>query len=158
MEFTRENVMKWLVGYFKAFHQNQGPAETVQKMRRYFTPDFEFWPYNMAPGSVPMPSSLDTLLTSMVHPHLHEHITPYDFVVDTEKMVVAVFATIQFTDEPSGQTWPARHAAAYMYFTHDEKRDLRVKKIIYFLENRSAGETSTYRELWEKYRKEALGT
>jgi hypothetical protein len=155
MEFTRDTITRWLEEYFNAFHQFQGPADSVQKMRKYFTADFEFWPFNMAPGSVPMPSSLDTLLTSMVHPGLHEHITPLDLVIDQEKMAVAVFAQIQFTDEISGTKWPVRNAGAFMYFTFDENQQLRASKIRYFLENRPTGET-TYRGLWQKYREQEL--
>ncbi len=155
MEFTRETVTRWLEDYFKGFHRLQGSLDSVQKMRQYFTPDLEFWPFNMPPGSVPQPSSLDALLTSMVHPGLHEHITPFDFVIDEEKMTVAVFAQIQFTDQKSGTTWPARRAGAFMYFTYDALQDLKVNKIRYFLENRPPGE-ATYRELWEKYRDEEM--
>jgi hypothetical protein len=151
MEFTRETVNKWLENYFRAFHTNQGSVDSVQKMRQYFTPELEFWPFNMAPGSVPRPSSLDDLLRSMVHPGLHEQITPLDWVLDESKKAVAVFAQIQFTDEASKTTWPARYAGAFMYFTHDANQDLKVNKIRYFLENRPAGET-TYRGLWDKYR------
>jgi len=155
MEFTRDIVTKWLEEYFNAFHKMQGTVDSVQKMRKFFTPDFEFWPFNMPPGSVPRPSSLEALLVSMVHPGLHEHITPLDLVIDLKKMTVAVFAQIQFTDEVSGTTWPARSAGAFMYFTFDENQELRVNKIRYFLENRPAGET-TYRELWQKYREQEL--
>jgi hypothetical protein len=155
MEFTRDTVTRWLEEYFDAFHKNQGPIDSVQKMRKSFTPDFEFWPFNMPPGSVPLPSSLDTLLMSMVHPGLHEHITPLDFVIDEGKMTVAVFAQIQFTDEISGTTWPARYAGAFMYFTLDENQELKVNKIRYFLENRPPGE-ATYRDLWQKYREQEL--
>ena len=155
MEFTSEIISKWLDVYFDAFHSMQGHLDSVQKMKKFFTPDFEFWPFNMAPGSVPRPSSLDALLMSMVHPGLHEHITPLDFVIDQNKMAVAVFAQIQFTDEASGTTWPARCAAAFMYFTLDENRELKVNKIRYFLENRQNGET-TYRELWKKYREREI--
>jgi hypothetical protein len=154
-EFTRDTVIKWLEGYFNAFHENQGPLDSAQKMRKYFTPDFEFWPFNMPSGSVPRPSSLDTLLMSMVHPGLHEHITPLDFVIDQVKMTVAVFAQIQFTDKISGTTWPARFAAAFMYFTFDANKELKANKIRYFLENPLPGE-ATYRELWQKYREQEL--
>jgi hypothetical protein len=155
MEFTRDTITQWLEEYFNAIHKMQGPADSVQQMRKFFTPDFEFWPFNMPPGSVPRPSSLDTLLMSMVHPGLHEHITPLDFVIDQEKMAVAVFAQIQFTDEISGTTWPARYAGAFMYFTFNENQELKANKIRYFLENRPPGE-STYRELWQKYREQEL--
>jgi hypothetical protein len=155
MEFTLDNINRWLDGYYKAFHAFQGPLDTVQKMRDYFTPDFEFWSFNKPEGSVPRPSSLEDLLKSMVHPGLHEQIIPLDFVVDLEKMAVAVFAQIQFTDKLSGKTWPAIYASAFMYFTHDEKLQFRISKIRYFLENRPSG-NDAYKDLWQKYRDQEL--
>jgi hypothetical protein len=49
MEFTAESVSSWLEEYYDAFHTVQGPTDSVQKMRQYFTPDFEFWSFNIPP-------------------------------------------------------------------------------------------------------------
>jgi hypothetical protein len=43
VEFTYENVVKWLDGYFKAFNKNAGPLEKVPNMKKYFSPNLEFW-------------------------------------------------------------------------------------------------------------------
>jgi hypothetical protein len=156
MDFTPETVSKWLEEYYAAFHRNQGTADSVQRMRSYFTPDFEFWPFNRPGGNAPRQSlSLDDFIITLIHPGLHEHITPLDRVLDREKMIVTVFAQIQFTDEISNTTWPAVSAGAFMYFTFDENKALKVKKIRYFLENSPPGEAE-YKELWRKYREQEL--
>jgi hypothetical protein len=156
MDFTRGTISKWLEEYYGAFHRNQGTIDSVQKMRSYFTPDFEFWAFNRPGGNAPrQPVSLDDFIITLIHPGLHEHITPLDWVLDQGKMTVAVFAQIQFTDEISNTTWPAVNASALMYFTLDENKALKVKKIRYFLENNPPGEAE-YKELWRKYREQEL--
>jgi len=154
MEVTYDNVLKWFDDYFKAFNKYAGPLKTVPNMEKYFTPDLEFWSYNMP--DVERPSTREALLMTMVHPGLHEELTPQYYVVDLKKMIVVVQFQIQFTDEPSGTVWPARQASAHYHLVLDENKDLKIKKIVYFTEYRPPDETAPLRELWKKYREQAL--
>jgi hypothetical protein len=152
MEITYNNIVKWFNAYFEAFNKNAGPLKTVPNMKSYFTPDLEFWAYNQ-PGK--RPSSRETLLMSMVHPGLHEHLTPREYVVDLKQLIVVVQFQVQFSDQPSGKVWPPKQTSTHYHLVLDENKELKIKKIIYFMEHRPP-EESSYRELWTRYRERAL--
>lgn len=155
MEFTHDNVVKWFNNYFDTFNKNAGPLETVPNMEKFFSPDLEFWSYNMA--NAPRPSTREDLLMSMIHPGLHEELTPQYYVVDENEKIVVVQFQLQFNDEPSGTVWPARMASAHYHLAYDENNDLKIKKILYFTEaNPPSEEPSKLMELWRKYREKAL--
>ena len=156
MELTYENVVKWFDNYFKTFNKNAGPLETVPNMQKYFAPDLEFWPYNM-PGA-PRPSSRAQLLMTMVHPGLHEELTPRYYVVDLKNMIVVVQFQLGFKDEPSETVWPAKQASAHYHIMLDEKKDLKIKKILYWTEASPPPEPGTVntRALWKQYKDQAL--
>jgi hypothetical protein len=154
MEITYENIAAWFDDYFRAFNKNAGPLETVPNMVKYFAPDMEFWPYNMA--NAERPSTREQLLMSMVHPGLHEELTPREYAIDMKRLVNVVQFQLQFNDEPSGKVWPARQASAHYHLILDQNKNLKIKKIIYFTEASQPGESGNMMELWMKYRNEAL--
>lgn len=157
MEFTHENVTKWFENYFEAFNKNAGPLETVPNMMKFFTDDLEFWSYNMPLGAVPRPSFRNHLLMSMVHPGLHEHLEPREYIIDPERMVVVVQFQLSFTDEVSGTKWPPKQASAHYHLIPDAEIGFKIKKIQYFTEASNPETTSpTSRELWKKYKDKAL--
>jgi hypothetical protein len=128
MELTYENVVKWFDEYYAAFNKNAGPLKTVPNMEKYFAPELEFWPYNM-PGDT-QPGSREDLLRTMIHPGLHEELTPKEYVVDLKRMVVVVRFQLQFNDEPSGRVWPAKQASCHYHLKQDENNELKVTKIV----------------------------
>jgi hypothetical protein len=157
MEFTYENAAKWFENYFSAFNKNAGPLETVPEMMKFFTPDLEFWSFNMPAGSVPRPSSRDQLLMTMVHPGLHEHLEPREYIIDLKRMMVVVQFQLSFIDEVSGTKWPPKQASAHYYLVPDDNTGFKIKKIQYFTEASVPETTSpTSRELWKKYKEKAL--
>ena len=105
MEITYDNIAAWFDEYYQAFNKYTGPPESPARMERYFAPELEFWPYNMA--GTTRPSSREDLLRTMIRPGLHEELTPLEYVIDLTRMVVAVRFRLQFTDENSGRVWPA---------------------------------------------------
>jgi len=154
MEVTYENVAKWFDGYFKEFNKSAGPLETTPKMQKFYAPDLEFWMYT-APGFVDPPMSREGLLMNMLHPGLHEELTPQYYVIDLKRMIAVIQFQIQFTDKPSGKVWPARQASAHYHLALDENKELKVKKIQYWTEI-SLDNDTTMMDLWNKYRDEAL--
>lgn len=152
MKMTYDNIVKWFDNYFAYFNKNAGALESVPNMTRYFTPDLEFWAYNQVG---PKPSSREQLLMTMVHPGLHEHLTPRGYVIDLKQLIVVVQFQVQFSDKPSGRVWPAKQASTHYHLVLDENQELKIEKILYFMELRPP-EESSYRELWMKYRDEAL--
>lgn len=157
MELTYNNIAKWFDEYYAAFNKCAGPLKTVPNMEKYFAPELEFWPYNM-PGTT-QPSSRETLLMTMIHPGLHEELTPLEYVIDLNRMIVVVRFQLQFNDEPSGRVWPAKQASCHYHLKQDENGDLKIIKIVYFTEHGSPDEVKAQTEmmeLWHKYREQAL--
>ena len=157
MELTYENIVKWFDEYYAAFDKNAGPLKTVPNMEKYFAADLEFWPYNMA--GTAQPSSREDLLRTMIHPGLHEELTPQEYVIDLKRMVVVVRFQLQFNDEPSGRVWPAKLASCHYHLRQDENGELKITKIVYFTERASPDEAESQTEmmaLWHKYREQAL--
>ncbi len=157
MEPTYNNLAKWFDAYYQDFNKSSGPFKTFRNMEKYFTPDLEFWPYNM-PGTK-TPSSREQLLMTMVHPGLHEELTPREYVIDLKRMVVVVQFQLQFNDEPSGRVWPPKQASCHYHLVLDKNKELKIKKIVYFMERASPEDTKGQQEmmaLWAKYREKAL--
>ncbi len=152
MEITYDNIVKWFDAYFEAFNRNAGPLKTSRLMEQYFTPDLEFWGYN-APGDRPL--SREQLLLTMVHPGLHEHLTPREYVVDLRQLIVVVQFQVQFSDQPSGKVWPPKQTSTHYHLVQDAGGDLKIRKILYFMEHRPV-EESDYKALWARYREQAL--
>lgn len=157
MEWTYEKITKWFDDYYDDFNRSAGPLETAPNMEKYFTEDLEFWPYNM-PGTTE-PSSREQLLMTMIHPGLHEELTPKEYAVDLKRMVVVVRFQLQFNDEPSGRVWPPKQASCHYHLVTDRDNNLKIKKIVYFTERASPDEAEGQKEmmeLWHKYRDQAL--
>jgi len=157
MELTYENIVKFFDSYFEAFNKYAGPLETVPNMMKFYTPDFEWWSYNMPSEGERKPASRDFLLMTMVHPGLHEHLTPRKYIIDLKEMVCVVQFQLQFTDERSGVTGPPGEASAHYTFVLDENKDMKIKKLQYWTEARLPSDTKpNMRDLWRQYRDEAL--
>ncbi len=154
MELTYDNITKWLDSYFAAFNQSNGAIQTVANMEKYFTADMEFWSYNKAGMGKSAPR--ESLLRTMIHPGLHEKLTPRDYVVDMKRLVAVVQFQVQFSDKPSGKVWPATQASAHYHFVPDAATGLKIKKILYFTEYRPPEDTGNLMELWKEYRDKAL--
>lgn len=157
MEITYDNIVKWFDEYYRAFNENSGPLDTVPNMEKYFAPECEFWPYNMP--NTQEPSSREDLLRTMIHPGLHEELTPREYVIDLNRMVVVVLFQLQFNDEPSGRIWPPKLASCHYHLKQDENAYLKITKIVYFTERAAPEEAegqAEMMELWHKYREQAL--
>lgn len=157
MEISYENIVKWFDAYFRDFNKSAGPLKTVPNMEKHFAPDLEFWPYNMSGTTKPL--SREGLLRTMVHPGLHEELTPREYVIDLNRLVVVVHFQLQFTDQPSGRVWPAKQASAHYHLVLDKNKELKIKKIVYFTERAAPEEAKGQEEmmaLWAKYRDKEL--
>ncbi len=152
MEYNRETILKWFDVYFEQVRQNQGALETVPKLKKYFTSDFELMMYTAPSQGSRKPMSRDALLMSFVHPGLQEDILPRYYVVDIGQMVVAVQFEIRFSDKPSGKSWAPLQASAHYHLVADEKNGLKIRRIEYWTE---ALPTDVF-EVWAQRRTEAL--
>ncbi len=148
MAISYGGIKKWFDAYFETFNRDAGPLVTVVNMKKFFTDDLEFWGYHLAGER---PSNRETLLTSMVHPGLHEHLTPLEYTIDLKKMIVVVNFRVQFSDQISGKVWPPKLTSTHYHLVLNKDGEPLIKKIVYFMEHRPA-EESDYRPLWAKYR------
>ncbi len=151
MEFTYENISKWFDVYFEDVRKNQGDLEKVPNLRKYFASDLELMMYT-APSPASKAMSRDALLLSFVHPGLQEDIAPRYYAIDLEQMIVVVQFEIRFSDKPSEKEWPPIQASAHYHLTTDEKKDLKIRRILYWTETLPAD----LFEFWAKHRDEAL--
>jgi hypothetical protein len=151
MEFTHENIRKWLEEYFQAFNRNNGDPKTVPNMEKYFTPDLEFISYIL---DVKRPDTRQGLLNTMVHPGLLEELKPEDFIIDEKRQAVAVILRVQFTEVPTKTVFPAKHNCAHYEFVQDKNGEPKIKRITYFTEPRSPSEPDM-KSLMKKYREHA---
>ena len=160
MELTYEKVTAWFDKYFEDVNKNQGPLETVPNLKKYFTSDFEFVMYTIPPvpqaSMVTRPMSREGLLMLFLHPGLHEGLVPQYYVVDLKKMIVVVQFEIRFSDRVSGKTWPPMQASAHYHLVLDENKDLKIRKIQYWIELIASDETMSVFDVWIERRDEAL--
>jgi hypothetical protein len=151
MEFTHENVKKWLEDYFQEFNRSNGDPATVPNMEKYFTPDLVFTSYILG---VKRPDDRAGLLGTMVHPGLIEELEPEEIIIDEERQSVAVILRVQFTDKHDGTVFPVAHNCAIYDLVPDAENNLQIKKITYYTEPRPP-EDPDIKALMKKYREEA---
>jgi hypothetical protein len=152
MEFTSDNAVKWFDRYFKTFNESNGNAATVAKMKDFFTADLQFVSYLL---NVERPTGREGLLNTMLHPGLREILTPDYYVVDTRRKAVVVQMACHFIEESTGKVSPKKQLSVHYYLAQDVQGDLKIRKILFFSEPGSPGDTNT-RELMKKYREKAL--
>ena len=151
MELTYDNVIKWFDDYFNAFNENEGNHETAQNMRQYFTPDLEFYSYNMPDEE--KPTGREHLIRAIEHPGFHEVFRPQYYVYDERQKILVAQLELQFTETSTGTVFPAKMASAHYHFVQDENQDIKLKKILYFVEATSPAEPRLVDRM-RKYREE----
>jgi hypothetical protein len=155
MDLTYESLSKWLDVYFEDVNKSQGAIERVVNLKKYFSPDFEFWMYT-APPFVHPPLSREELLMLFIHPGLHEGLVPQYYVIDVKRMIAVVQFEIRFVDEISGTTFPPKQASAHYHLVLDEKGDLKIKKIQYWTQSSPADVMAPMYKAWNDYKEKAL--
>jgi hypothetical protein len=154
MEFTHDKVRKWFEDYFAEFNRCNGDPEKVRDMEKYFTEDLQFISYILG---VKRPDDRTGLLNSMIHPGLLEDLKPEEMIIDEKNKSVAVNIRVQFTEEPTGTVFPAKHNCALYNTVTDKNGELKINKITYFTEHRPPDEPDM-KSLMKKYREQALSS
>ena len=155
MPHTREEIASWLDAYFEAVNSYQGTLESVAKLRKYFSDDFEFWMYTSRNRPSAPPLTRDQLLMLFIHPGLLEKLIPKYYVIDVDSRVAVVQFEIRFCDENSGKEWPPRQASAHYHFKPDGTEGIQIGKIQYWTETFTEEFDSMY-EQWWRAKDEAL--
>ena len=68
----------------------------------------------------------------MIHPGLHEELTPQYYVIYLQRMVVVAQFQIQFNDEHTGKIWPPMQASRHYHIILDKSGELKIKKVQYW--------------------------
>ncbi len=155
MELSRENMEKWFDAYFEQVNGSQGSIERAVNLKKYFTPDFQFWMYTPPPFFQP-PLSREKFLMLFVHPGLHEAFRLGYYVIDVDRLMAVVKFEIQFVHEASGVSFPPKQCSAHYHFALDENKDLKIKAIEYWTQSSSPGEMDPMYKLWSECREKAL--
>jgi hypothetical protein len=151
MEFTYDNMVKWMDNYFADYNRYGGDPKTLPKMLKYYTPDIQLFSYTLHAEAL----NLERILQAMTHPGLHEEFTPNYFVVDVPKKVVVVQMQNQFWEEDSGKRYPPKQLSVHYYMVHDQNQDIKFNKILFFVEKGPSDESAETMELMKKYREKA---
>lgn len=156
MKITRDQISRWLDGYFEAANRLQGPVDSVAQLSPYFAPDMQFCMYTPPPFITP-PLSREELLMTFVHPGIYERLSPKYYVIDVESMLAVVQFELQFSHAESGQTWPPLLASAHYHLREDANGDLVIGKIQYWTQSHGPGDdfTSLF-TLWGSAKEQAL--
>ena len=152
MELTYDNVIKWFDDYFNAFNENEGNPETAPDMEKYFDPELEFYSYNVHDEQ--KPTGRDHLVRAIEHPGFHEVFRPQYYVYDEKRQILVAQLELQFTETSTGTVFPPKMASAHYHFILDENKDIKLKKILYFVEVTSPDEPSILDRM-RQYRREA---
>ncbi len=151
IELTYDAVVKWFGRYFKdACKTMGGPLADVPKLKKYFTPDFEFWQYSSSLTDRPL--SREGLLMTMVHPGLNEELTPNYYAIDLKQMIGVVQFQARLIDTRNDKVLSTMQNSAHYHLTLDSNNELKIKKIQYWVENVPSDELATFWGVWQKYK------
>jgi hypothetical protein len=152
MEFTYDNIVKWMKDYFKAYNAYAQNPETVSRMCDYFTPDVEFLPYTAQLEHIHTTNRDDFLDTFTGHPSGYETFTLEDIVVDERRKVVVALLKAEIFDSKTAELLLAKRYLVHYQLVLDENSTIKIKKIQFFWEVLPPGALDV-REAFEGIRK-----
>ena len=101
MQFTYDEILKWMGKYFDTYNKYAQNPETTQRMFDYFAEDLKF-SCAMA-GNKGMNSRDEFLHIVSSHPSHREALKPEDIIIDERKKTVVVLATTEISDTKTGE-------------------------------------------------------
>jgi hypothetical protein len=132
MEFTYDNVVKYVKDYFKTFNTYGHDASTIHRLDDYFAPDLEFSPYVAGVGHISGREEFYHVLLS--HPSGLEQLTPEDIVFDEKQKAVVVLIKAVISDSKTGEVLVTKRYFVLYPLVLDEKNTIKIKKIRLFWE------------------------
>ena len=136
MEFTYDNILKWMTEYFEVYSTYGQDAETADKMKDYFAPDLRFIPYIAGIGGPEggFFSRDEFIHTAKSHSSWYEKLTPEDITIDVNRKVVAVLFGMEVVDRKTGEVAVKKSAMAHYELVLDENDTIKIKTIRFFWE------------------------
>jgi hypothetical protein len=152
MEFTYDNILKWMKEYFKAYNAYAQNPETVSRMCDYFTPDLEFLPYTVQLEHIHTTNRDDFLRVLTGHPSGYEAFTLEDIVIDERRKVVVALLKAEIFDSKTVELLLAKRYLVHYQLVLDENNTIKIQKIQFFWEVLPPGALDV-REAFEGIRK-----
>lgn len=132
-KIKHEDVKAYMYEYFSAFNQYAQDAATIDKMDKYWAPEF------IAVQYLPLPQypvmDLVTWKQFMVFVHLNilETLNVDELSIDTENLTVTARLNISFNDRASGALVLNIDALAFYNLKVDKKKNLQITTLrLYF--------------------------
>jgi hypothetical protein len=158
MEITYENISTWFDEYFKIVGKT-GSVESVPKIGKFFTDDFEYIYYTLPQGAdfTSERAGREGLLMMFLHPGLNEVFKPEFYAIDMKKMIVSVKFYDQLISETDG-VLGSFYASAIYHMIPAEDTGLKIRKIEYWTSNQTSESMRNQAQAWARAREGAFGS
>jgi hypothetical protein len=132
MEFTYDNIVKFMKDYFKAYNKYAQDPKATHRMHDYYAPDFEIIHYVAGANKISGRDKFLRLMSS--HPSSYEVLTPEDIVVDDRRKVAVVLLKTEVADRKLGKVVVVERYLVHYQLVLDENNTIKIKKILFFRE------------------------
>jgi len=132
MEFTYDNIVKFMKDYFKAYNTYAQDPKTTHRMHDYYAPDFEIIHYVAGANKISGRDKFLRLMSS--HPSSHETLTPEDIVVDERRKFSVVLLKTEVVDKQLRKVVVVERYLVHYQLVLDENDTIKIKKILFFRE------------------------
>ncbi len=136
MAASYDDILEWMKEYFESYNNYAQDPETVDRMKKYFTPDVRFIPYVAdfgGPGKA-VTNRDDFFGMFTGHPAVYERFEPEDIVVDEKRMVVVALLNVALFDTESGRVLLKKSYLPHYQLVFDDKNEIKIKSIMFFWE------------------------
>ncbi|MBN2039624.1 MAG: nuclear transport factor 2 family protein [Spirochaetes bacterium] len=136
MEYSYDDIVKWMEEYLNAYNLYAQNPETVNKMAEYFTPDVHFIPFISAFGGPdnPVTSRDEFFKMFLSHPSVYEQFEVEDVFVDERKMVASASLNVSLYETKTKKVLLKKHYHPRYQLVLDENEKLKIKTIYFFWE------------------------
>jgi hypothetical protein len=136
MEIINKTISDWFDKYFEVVSK-MAEIESVPSLAKFFTEDVEFHYFTPPPVAVCFPQAdREKLLSTFIHPGIHEFIKPQYYLIDLQKMIVAVRLYDQIISDTAGIIAKFNGICIY-YIVPDDNMGIKIKKMEFFTENQT---------------------
>ena len=132
MEFTYDNVLKFMKQYFKDYTDYAQDPRTTHRMHDYLAPDFEFTPFIAGNAKVSGRDEFLRLMSS--HPSSQESLTPQDIMIDLKKKTIVVLLGAELSDKATGEVLVKKSYHVLYRLILDAQKTIKIKSVLFFEE------------------------
>lgn len=149
MELTYDTILAWMKRYFDTYSKYGQKPETAEKMVEFFAPDLRFIPYIAGIGGPEggFHSAKQFIDTARSHPAWYERLIPDDITIDDRRHTVVVLFRMEVVDAAKNEIAIRKSALAHYQLALDEKKNIKIKKILFFWEVMPEG----FKEFYDRF-------